>query len=140
MTVCVFTKLLLHRHSSYANKSQVSPFTYYWVKPKTRLQASGFFHHTGKSFSGALILASTNPKYDKRLFIELPVQYTKTTSSEHVVYIHCFECQNKNKKNNLCAQHVLSLEFSCNSMNNLLSYCGLVDARISAPDKDLPVS
>ena len=25
-------------------------------------------------------------------------------------------------------------------MNNLLSYCGLVDPRISASDKDLPVS
>ena len=24
-------------------------------------------------------------------------------------------------------------------MNNLLSYCGLVDAKIRAPDKDLPV-
>ena len=24
-------------------------------------------------------------------------------------------------------------------MNNLLSYCGLVDVRINAPDKDLPV-
>ena len=24
-------------------------------------------------------------------------------------------------------------------MNNLLSYCGLVDARISASEKDLPV-
>ena len=39
----------------------------------------------------------------------------------------------------------LSLEFSCfelvhNSMNNLLSYCGLVDAKIRASDKDLPVS
>ena len=52
---------------------------------------------TGKSFSEALILASTNPQYDKRLFIDLPVQYMKTTSSEHVVYINCFECQNKNK-------------------------------------------
>ena len=30
---------------------------------------------TGKSFSEALILASTNPQYDKRLFIDLPVQY-----------------------------------------------------------------
>ena len=28
---------------------------------------------TGKSFSEALILASTNPQYDKRLFIDLPV-------------------------------------------------------------------
>ena len=30
---------------------------------------------TGKSFSEALILASTNPQYDDRLFIELRVQY-----------------------------------------------------------------
>ena len=34
--------------------------------------------------------------------------------------------------------------FSCKywtgkSMNNLLSFCGLVDPRISASDKDLPV-
>ena len=28
---------------------------------------------TGKSFSEALILASINPQYDKRLFIELQV-------------------------------------------------------------------
>ena len=53
---------------------------------------------TGKSLLEALILASTNPHYDKILFIDLPVQYMKTTSSEHVVYINCFECQNKNKK------------------------------------------
>ena len=38
---------------------------------------------TGKSFSEALVLASTNPQYDKRLFIELPVQQMKTTSAEH---------------------------------------------------------
>ena len=27
-----------------------------------------------------------------------------------------------------------------NSMNNLLSYCGLIDAKIRASDKDLPVT
>ena len=48
-----------------------------------------------KSFSEALILASTNPQYDKRLFIDLPVQYMKTTSLEHVVYINCSEYQNR---------------------------------------------
>ena len=37
---------------------------------------------TGKSFSEALILVSTNPQYDIRLFIELRVQYMKTTSLE----------------------------------------------------------
>ena len=45
---------------------------------------------TGKSFSEALILASTNPQYDKILFIDLPVHFMKTTSSEHVVYTNCF--------------------------------------------------
>ena len=50
---------------------------------------------TGKSFSEAIILASANPQYDKGLFIELRVQYMKTTSSEHVVYINFSECQNK---------------------------------------------
>ena len=28
---------------------------------------------TGKSFSEALILASTNPQYDERVFIDLPI-------------------------------------------------------------------
>ena len=52
-------------------------------------------HYTGESLLEAPILASTNPQYDKRLFVGLPVQYIKTTSSEHVVHINCFECQNK---------------------------------------------
>ena len=50
----------------------------------------------GYSLSEALILASNNPKNDDRLFIELPVEYMKIPSSEHVVYINCSECQNKN--------------------------------------------
>ena len=41
------------------------------------------------------------------------------------------------------AEHGQNMFFTCsfdgNSMNNLLSYCGLVDPRISASDKDLPV-
>ena len=45
-----------------------------------KLQAS---FCTGKSFSEVLILASTNPQYDKRLSSELPVQYMKIPSSEH---------------------------------------------------------
>ena len=39
--------------------------------------------------------------------------------------------------------HVLPIFCACsfhgNSMNNLLSYCGLFDAKISASEKDLPV-
>ena len=47
-----------------------------------------YYHITGKSFSEVHILASTNPQYDKSLFIELSVQYMKITSSEHIVF--CF--------------------------------------------------
>ena len=50
---------------------------------------------TGKSFSEALILTSTNPQYNKRLFIESPAQYMKIPRSEHVVCINCSEYQNK---------------------------------------------
>ena len=46
-------------------------------------------------FQKHYILASTNPQFDKRLFIELQVQYIKITSSEHVVYINCSECQSE---------------------------------------------
>ena len=45
---------------------------------------SGEQYDTGKSLSEALIFASTNAQYDGRLFNELPVQYMKITSSEHV--------------------------------------------------------
>ena len=66
----------------------------------------------------------------------------ETTSSEHVVYINCSECQNKNKKQfvyTTCSELVIFMYSTGNSMNNLSSYCGLVDTRISAPEKDLPV-
>ena len=96
---------------------------------------------TGKSLSEALIFASTNPQYDDRLFIELRVQYMKITSLEHVVYINCSKCRNKNQfKYTTCSELVIFMYWTVNLMNNLLSYCGLVDARISASDKYLPVN
>ena len=97
---------------------------------------------TGKSFSEAFNPASTNPQYDKRLSIDLPVEYMKIPSSEHVVYINCSECQNKNIKQfvyKTCSELGIFKYSAGNSMDNLLSYCGLVDARISTSDKDLPV-
>ena len=73
--------------------------------------------NTGKSFSEALILASTNPQYDKRLFIELRDQYMKIASLEQVVYINCSECQNKKQfVYTTRSQYVLSLEFSCSEI------------------------
>ena len=55
------------------------------------------FNHTGKSLSEALIFASTNPQYDKRLFIEVRVQYMKIPSSE-------------NKENTLCTEIVFDIQ------------------------------
>ena len=84
---------------------------------------------TGKSLSEALIFASINPQYDNRLLMELPVQYMKTTSAEHGKNMFC-----------PCSALVVFMCWTGNSMNNLLSYCGLVDARISASEKDIPVT
>ena len=102
-----------------------------------KIQICMFTVFTGISLSEAFILTSTNPQYDKRLLIEIPVQYMKITSSEHVVYINCFEYQ---IKKTICSEQGIFMHWTSDSMNNLLSYCGLVDAKIRASDKDLPVT
>ena len=38
-----------------------------------------------------------------------------------------------------CSELVVFMYWTGKSINNLLSYCGLVVARISASEKDLPV-
>ena len=53
-------------------------------KPLIRGNFSFHCHFTGKYLSEALILASTNPQYDNRLFIELRVHYIKFPRSEQV--------------------------------------------------------
>ena len=79
--------------------------------------------YTGKSFSEALTFALTNQQYDDRLFIELPVKYMKMSSSKHVVYKNCSECQNKNKKqfvDTACSELGIFMDSTDNSMNNCL--------------------
>ena len=92
---------------------------------------------TGKSFSEALILATTNPQYDKILIYQfLHENYKVRTCCVHklfwmpkqkTIYVHNMFWA--------CSFHARTGK----SMNNLLSYCGLVVARISASEKDLPV-
>ena len=108
--------------------------------------------------SEALTLASTNPKYDKILFIDLPVQCIKTTSSEHVVYLNCsglklFWMSKQKQKTTYvhnmfsnvlsifwaCSELAIFMHWTGDSINNLLSCCGLVDVRTNANEKDLPV-
>ena len=85
--------------------------------------------------SKALILESVNPQYDERLFIDFQekCKFTKMCVQK-LFFCFCFDIQN-----NICTQHVVSLYFSGNSMNNLSSYCGLTDSRMRASEKDLPV-
>ena len=77
--------------------------------------------HTGKSLSEALLFA----------------EHGENMLSTKIVL---------NVRNNFFTQHVLPrfelgtfMYWTCKSMNNLSSYCGLVDAKIRASDKDLPV-
>ena len=76
----------------------------------------------GKYLSEALIFASTNPKYDNRVFIELQVQYMKIPSS--------------NLGRTCCVQK-LFLTFRTNLVHNMFSPCS---AKRRASDKDLPVT
>ena len=82
-----------------------------------------------------------NSKYDKRLFTELRVQYMKTTSSEHDVHTNWILCWHSEQiMYTTCSELVDFMYWTRNSVNNLLSYCGLIDRRISASYKDLPVN
>ena len=58
--------------------------------------------------------------------------------SEHAVRINCSECQNKKQIVYTCSELVIFMYWAGKSMDHLLSYCGLVDAKISASEKDLP--
>ena len=72
--------------------------------------------------------------------IELRVQYMKITSSDDVVYINCFLFWHSEQfMYTTCSELVIFMYWTRNSMNNLLSHCELIDARISASEKDLPV-
>ena len=68
--------------------------------------------------------------------------YETNTSSEHVVDKKKFECKKKNVKTilgHIMIELVCFSYRSCKSMNNLLSYWGLTDVKLSTPEKDLPV-
>ena len=74
--------------------------------------------------------------------IEVIFDYFEFASSEHVVYTNCFLFlfwHSEQFMYTTCSELVVFMYWTRNSMNNLLSNCGLVDGRISASVKDLPV-
>ena len=86
----------------------------------------------------------------KRLFVDLPVQYMKTTSSEQgekmlctnivFVFVSTFRTIYAHNMFSSCSELVVFMYWTGKSMNNLLPYCGLVVPRTSASDKDLLVN
>ena len=77
---------------------------------------------------------------DKWLLIDLPVQYMKTSSSEHGENMLCAKIvlNAKTKKNiwvpiifSPCSELVVFMYWAGKLMDNLLSYCGLVVAKKS---------
>ena len=79
-------------------------------------------HVTGKFLSEALFFALSNPQYDDRLYIELPVQYMKITSL--------------NLGRTCCVQK-LFLTLRTGFVHNMFSPCS---AKRRASDKNLPVT
>ena len=66
----------------------------------------------------------------------------KIPSAEHVVYANCFLFlfwRSEQCIYTTCSEIGIFMYWIGDSMNNLLSYCGLVDARIRSYEKDLPV-
>ena len=78
-----------------------------FVKLSHALSSGKKIQITGKSLLEALILGSTNPQYDKRLFIDLPVKYIHENYKLRTCCLHILFCFNI--QNNICTQHVLSL-------------------------------
>ena len=98
---------------------------------------------TGKSFSEVLKFASVTSIWQKiGHWITGSVNENsklRTCCVQKLFFVLTFRTIRWTKVGTLrWTQHVLSLEFSCtgDSMNNLLSYCGLVEVRINASEKD----
>ena len=72
---------------------------------------------TGKSMSEALIFQSTNPQYDNRLSVELPVQYMKMPSLEHGE--NMMRTLWKHDEKMLCTQIVFCFSFRTTYVHNM---------------------
>ena len=116
--LCTQHVLLMFRACSFHEQS----FVMLWVSWCKNKYLWKRFTCTGKSLSKALLFAGYG---ENMLRIKIVL----------------------NVRNSFCSQHVLPrfelgifMYWTCNLMNNLSSYCGLVDTKIRASGKDLPVS
>ena len=96
----------------------------------------------GKFFSEALILGSTNPQFDKRLFIELIYQFStwklQAQNMGRTCCVHKLFWMSKQKQKTICVHNMFSpcselvvfMYWTGKSMNNLLSYCARTAAEM----------
>ena len=102
------------------------------------------FHYTNQT-----VIVNWLPRFKRKSQWELVVglywlifvrsSFFAEHGEEHVAYKNCSEYQ-KQFLYTTCSPQVWAWNFmywTCNSMNNLSSYCGLVDAKIRSSDKDL---
>ena len=81
----------------------------------------------------------------KDCWLNLRVQYMKVQNKLRTSRVHKLFWMPKKKPgrvHNMFWEHsklAIFMYWTCNAMNNHFSYCGLVDARISDSEKDLPV-
>ena len=90
-------------------------------------------------FSEALILSSTNPDFSLNYEFstwKLQAKNMGRTCCVHKLFLFWHSEQ---FMYTTCSEHAIFMYWTSNSMNNLSSYCGLVDAKIRGSDKDLPV-
>ena len=107
---CSILSVFNHKHFLITNTRSSKE---HWVKIISYVAFLFFISlFTGKYLSEALILASTHPQYDDRLFIELQAQHMKIPSSnvgEHVVNRNCF-WHSEQFLYTTCSPHVLQKE------------------------------
>ena len=103
-------KYILHYRGAIKELLDFEPTLFVEIRLRKSICKSCYLNlaGTGKSLSEALILASTNPQYKDRLFIELQVQYVKIPSSEYGENMSCTEIVS-DIQNNFCTQHVLPM-------------------------------
>ena len=102
--------------------------------------------------SEAFILTSTKPQYDNvTIDCSLIYQFNtwklqaqnmgRTCSAQKLFFVFIMTFRTIFAHNMFfpCSELVVFMYWTGKSMNNHLSYCGLVDSRISASDKDLSV-
>ena len=131
MTISQWNVVVLCIGKKYCHHAMfASPLTTIYFSMQRRLLP--FWRKKWKRFYSCIKCSTRNMTKD----CSVQENYKVRTCCVHKL----FWMSKQKAENNLCTQLVLFMYRIGNSMNNLLSHCGLVDARISASEKGLSVT